>query len=175
MKTYSIEGKKFNRLLAIKFVKCDRNHRAIWIFRCDCGKEKQIRADVVKSGESKSCGCYSMEVAKKHVRDYLTKHGMYKSRVYSCWSCMMQRCKNPNQKHYANYGGRGIKVCREWHDASTFIKWALAHGYRDDLTLDRINNDGNYTPPNCRWSTRKEQAKNTRRNPGWFKRKKVAE
>lgn len=88
------------------------------------------------------------------------KHGMRKTRLFNIWSTMIQRCENKNKNDFRYYGGRGIKVCTAWHEAGAFIKWALAHGYHADLTLDRKDNDGDYTPKNCRWTTRAEQALN---------------
>lgn len=88
------------------------------------------------------------------------KHGMSRTRLYQCWSDMKQRCLNPNNSFYYRYGGRGIKFCDEWRDFTSFMEWALSNGYSDDLTLDRIDNDGNYCPENCKWSTQREQSLN---------------
>ena len=92
------------------------------------------------------------------------KHGMATTRLYQCWADMKQRCNNPHNQFYARYGGRGITYCESWEDFEPFMQWALSNGYSDLLTLDRINNDGNYEPNNCRWTTPKIQANNTRRN-----------
>lgn len=87
-------------------------------------------------------------------------HGLTHTRIYQCWADMKQRCFNPNHKWYPRYGGRGITVCNEWLDFIPFYNWALANGYSDDLTIDRINNDWNYEPSNCRWATQQEQSLN---------------
>jgi len=88
------------------------------------------------------------------------KHGMHGTRLYKIWSNMLQRCSNPNFKEYESYGGRGIKVCEEWKNSKSFIEWALSNGYSNKLTIDRIENDKDYSPDNCRWATSLEQNRN---------------
>lgn len=90
----------------------------------------------------------------------MEKHGMSHTRLYRCWSDMKNRCNNSNNRFYHRYGGRGIHVCAEWNAFTSFMEWALSHGYADSLTLDRIDNDGNYCPDNCKWSTQHEQSLN---------------
>ena len=87
-------------------------------------------------------------------------HNMSHTRLYQCWADMKSRCNNPNSQFYKRYGGRGISYCKEWERFEPFMKWALSNGYSDDLTLDRIDNDGDYSPDNCKWSTQQEQAIN---------------
>jgi hypothetical protein len=138
-----------------------------WICKCDCGNTVIVDVCHLRSKNTKSCGCWNLKSLIKRS----TKHGMAKrgnfSRVYNSWRGMLQRCENSKSTYFKNYGGRGIKVCFEWHNADKFIKWSLSHGYQDNLTIDRYpNNDGNYEPPNCRWTTYKEQAKNKRHKTG---------
>ena len=152
-------GKKFGRLKVIEYVGIS-NHSALWKCKCKCGNEKIIVGNDLISGHTKSCGCYQRESTINR----FTTHGLSSERLYNIWKGMIYRCENPKAKEYKNYGKRGITVCKEWHNVKIFIDWAKTNGYKDNLEIDRINNDGNYEPNNCKWSTRKEQTLNTRRN-----------
>ena len=147
---------KYNKLTPIRHAsKIDGRH-VIWHFKCDCGAEKDIRLSAVESGASKSCGCLRDEVRKTH--------GMAKTKIYAIWRGIESRCKNKNQIAYSDYGGRGIK--NEWGSFEDFYA-DMGPTYREGLTIDRTDNNGNYCKSNCRWTSYKEQSRN-RRNNVWL-------
>ena len=133
----------------------------MWLCKCDCGNEAVVPSQSLLSGKSKSCGCLKASVAA----DLKKIHGGVGTRLYTMWGNMKARTGRPSHNSYPNYGGRGIKVCDEWKsDFVAFRNWALAHGYDDSLSIDRIDNDGDYRPENCRFVDVKAQLNNTRRN-----------
>ena len=160
-----LTGQKFNMLLAVapccRYPKTAKS-RINWVCRCECGNTLIARADKLLSGVPKSCG----KREAGHSRKPKYPNGApSQSRLYAIWRDMIKRCGSPKNKEYSNYGGRGIQVCSRWLTSfSSFQAWAQANGYQENLTLDRKNVNGNYTPENCRWATRKEQNRNSRSN-----------
>lgn len=157
-------GQRFGRLTVIRRAENDNAGKAQWLCRCDCGTYKVIRSGNLKeTSKTKSCGCLKRELLHKQKNGL--KHGMYGTRIYTEWASMKWRCYCEKNTSYERYGGRGIKVCDEWlNDFLPFYNWAMSSGYRDDLTLDRIDNNGDYRPDNCRWVTMKVQDNNKRNN-----------
>ena len=158
-------GMRFGRWIVISFDEeyYQRAKKDGWVCKCDCGSIKTVRGSTLKNGESQSCGCLQKELASKRH----SKHSGFGTRLYNVWDSIRQRCNNPRNKAYHNYGGRGIKICSEWDDFDKFREWAFANGYDDSAkhgkcTLDRIDNDGMYSPDNCRWCSMKEQSQNKR-------------
>lgn len=156
-----LTGQRFGRLTAIERDRTTKSRKPAWNCRCDCGNEITVYGVYLRNGSTKSCGCLSIDLLKERSKT----HGMSKSRLYGIWAGIKSRCKNPQRKKFPDYGGRGIKVCEEWDNSfEAFRDWAIANGYRDDLTIDRKDNDGDYDPSNCRWITTKQQSNNRRSN-----------
>lgn len=152
-------GQRYGRLTSLEFVERDKNRNAIWRFRCDCGAELVARTGNVRNGSTQSCGCLLERVAGMHT----LSHGMKGSPEYDIWCGMKQRCGYEKHEHFAEYGGRGIKICERW--LHSFENFLADMGRRPSTkhTLDRKDNDLDYGPENCCWATRKDQSRNQRR------------
>lgn len=154
-------NQKFGRLTVIRKAGKTNQNAQLWECVCECGQHTFTTTARLRKGKTRSCGCLHLET----LRTATYKHGGGGTRLYYSWYAMVDRCNNPKNKRFHRYGGRGISVCEEWEkDFSVFREWAMKNGYSDDLSIDRIDNDGNYEPSNCKWSTAKEQANNRSTN-----------
>jgi hypothetical protein len=158
-----LTGFRSGRLVALR--EAGKRRRAtLWLCLCDCGNEKIVSASHLHTQHVKSCGCLHKEAARTNGRIQRT-HGLTKHPLYRTWIDMHKRCRNPNDPAYKWYGARGIKVCRRWTGPKGFPNFLADMDDRPaGLSLDRCNNEGNYTPSNCHWATHSEQAKNRRRH-----------
>lgn len=172
MKLIDLSGQRFRRITVLErtqnHICASGQQKTAWRCVCDCGKEIVATSENLKNGHCTSCGCLSKERIAEIGRTRATHRGS-KTRLYKIWTGMKRRCLEPNNIKYSIYGGRGITVCSEWlHSFENFRDWAMANGYADNLTIDRLDSNGNYEPSNCRWATHSEQNKN--RNQWHWKR-----
>lgn len=146
-------GRRFSRLKVMEEKRLNDGRRG-WMCVCNCGNTKIVRTNHLLDGSTKSCGCYRKEVNKKH--------GKRNSLTYSVWSNIKQRCYNPNASGYENYGGRGIKVCSRWKNSFENFYYDMGKRPSKNHSIDRVNNNGDYSKENCRWATKKQQNRNSR-------------
>lgn len=166
-KKLDLTDMRFGRLVAIKEVESYVSPKGYklsrWLCKCDCGNIITVNTQALRSGNTMSCKCLHKELLSKR----RSKGHESRSRLYSIWNGMKHRCFSENARCYARYGGRGINICDEWigeNGFQNFKYWAINNGYSDELTLERVDNDGNYCPDNCTWATHEQQANNMSTN-----------
>jgi hypothetical protein len=153
MKRKDLVGHRFHRLQVTEFSHINSLRNCVWKCLCECGNIVLVAGGHLGSGHTRSCGCYRNEIRKETHRT----HGLYNTRLHRIWSAMKARCSNPHTIRFNCYGAKGIAVCEAWNgDFKRFYDWAISHGYAENLTIDRINPDGNYEPSNCQWLTLSE-------------------
>ena len=154
-------GKRYGRLVVISRADNNCHGDVMWKCRCDCGNFAVVRANSLRSGKTKSCGCLQKNVVANMKRT----HGLSNTRLFRIWQAMKQRCYNEKKNYYELYGGKGISVCDEWKaDFLSFYNWSMANGYDDSKSIDRIDSAKNYSPDNCRWASPSVQSSNKRDN-----------
>ena len=160
-KLIDLTGQKFGCWTVLSRAKNSLQGHSRWLCECDCGTQRVVLGNSLRRGESTNCGC----VAKEKLRKINTKHNKKRHPLYSVWIGMKKRCLNKNDHAYMYYGGRGVTIHNEWiNHFQSFYNWAIKNGYKRNLTLDRIDVNGNYEPSNCRWTDKKTQARNRRSN-----------
>ena len=155
-----ISGSAFHSLTVVEFSHVDKRRNACWVCKCECGRVVVVSGASLKSGHTKSCGCFAVAKSAETCRKRNTTHGKRYSGAYASWTGMLQRCLNPKNHKYKDYGARGIAICEKWKDFATFYS---EMGERPDGTsIERLDVDGDYTTENCVWGTAEQQARNKR-------------
>ena len=163
--SHVVVGQKYGHLTVVKRLdykickKTGRKEALRYLCICDCGKQIIRNGSAIRNSKNQSCGCIKLVRSGKNRKDY---HGYMGTKLYKCWANMKTRCHNPNVKAYSDYGGRGIKICDEWNDFKVFKNWALQNGYKEGLTIERLDVEKGYTPNNCIWIERNAQNWNRR-------------
>lgn len=158
---YKLKGMKFNKLLVLERCGSNKQRMAMWLCKCDCGNYTKVSSTSLVKGFTKSCGCYQRQRASESNKT----HGESHTKLFYIWQDLRKRCKNKSHHAYKYYGGRGIKVCKEWEESYiNFKEWAINNGFKEGLTIDRVCNNLEYSPKNCRWVTMKVQNNNKRSN-----------
>ena len=158
-------GQKYGRLTVVEFDRLQK-HKTYWKCVCDCGLTVIVTGNSLRSGNTKSCGCLHREMVaaqgKKNAKH--SESHTRRTRLYTIWCGMRQRCNNPRRDAYKLYGGKGVKICDAWGEYAVFKEWAMSNGYADNLCIDRINPNGDYCPENCRWITASENTARANKN-----------
>lgn len=169
MKPLNLNGQIFGKLRVIERSSPKLDGAIWWLCHCQCGGTKEARGADLKRGFIQSCGCWRREMPKTRAT-----HGGSSTRLYRIWQAMQDRTGNPDASRYDYYGGRGISVCDEWQEFKPFRDWSMKNGYDETLSIDRIDNYGNYEPGNCRWATQLMQIRNRRSQAEVSKQKEHA-
>ncbi|MDD3229598.1 MAG: hypothetical protein PHE09_10320 [Oscillospiraceae bacterium] len=164
-KAHDITGNRYGSLVALSRVE-NRGKDTAWLCLCDCGNKTVVKTPNLKNGHTKSCGCLKEKTSyRNNIKHGLSQNNGHIAKLYKLWSGIKDRCLNINNPHYKEYGGRGILICEDWvSDYEAFHKWAVSNGYKECLSIDRVNNNKGYSPDNCRFVTMTEQNRNKRNN-----------